>query len=495
MQGFVDALERRDVVSRRKRGASARRTLLDGPLRAGGRDYSAVTVGQGYDDVAPTPSDGLFLMPLRSPLAASGFTPTALKLLASETGKFGLVPMQGGTASARIAEEEKDVPLEPGGPLAVSLIRGDFDLSGIGTVTHVEGDRVYGWGHPFMSLGDCGLPMMTGYIHTIYPRQTVSFKMGSPLREVGVMHADISTCIAGATGKKADMLPIHMTVALGKSEPRTFRVEVARHCALLPSLVFTSLVNSVDLEGELPEELTAQLTARIEVEGEAPVVIKDTLSGFSGSRAPAAVYGQVASTVSYLTFNPHKALRIKRIDVETHIESGRQTAEIEAVELASPTYRPGDTVQATVFVKPYKGPRERLKVSLKLPADLPEGSYTATVCDEPSSARGDVRGDPTLLYPSTVKQVLRALQLQTAARRTTLVLRVPVGAHGVASAGKALPQLPGSMVHILANSRRTGALTMARALVARQGTTWVIQGSEQVKFTVSKTSRTSESDE
>src|SRR5207249_3216206 len=91
--------------------------------------------------------------------------------------------------------EQADKPTR-GGPLAVALVRGDFDLSGIGTVTHIEGHRVYGWGHPFFSLGTCEFPLMTGYIHTIYPRQSVSFKMGSPLRTVGVINADVSTCIA-----------------------------------------------------------------------------------------------------------------------------------------------------------------------------------------------------------------------------------------------------------------------------------------------------------
>src|SRR5262249_48789932 len=62
------------------------------------------------------------------------------------------------------------------------------DLSGIGTVTHIEGSRVYGRGHPFMGLGSCEFPLMTGFIHTVYPRQTVSFKMGSPLRAVGVIN-------------------------------------------------------------------------------------------------------------------------------------------------------------------------------------------------------------------------------------------------------------------------------------------------------------------
>ncbi len=484
MQGFVEALQRSDVAGR---GRGPVRVGLGERLRAGGKEFSAVTVAQDHDEPAPRDDDALLLRPLRSPLVASGFGPAALKLLAREAGKFGLVPMQGGSASARIADEEKDAVLEPGGPLAVSLITGDFDLSGIGTVTHVEGNRVYGWGHPFMSLGDCGLPMMTGYIHTIYPRQTVSFKMGSPLREVGVMHADVSTCIAGATGKKADLLPVHMSVTMGKDDPRTFRVQVARHSALLPSLVFTSLVNCIDLEGELPDELTAHLAARIEVEGAAPIVIEDTLSGFSGARAPAVVYSPVASTVSYLTNNPHRTLRIKRIDCTTRLEAGRQTAEIEAVELDSQTYRPGDTVRATVSLKPYKGDYRRVRVSLDLPSDLPEGDYTATVCDEPTSARSDVRADPTLLFPANVEQVLEGLRVQTRAKRTTLALRLPLGAHGVAAGGKALPRLPGSMVHMLANARRTGAQAMTRALVARQDTQWVIQGSEQVKFTVSKT--------
>jgi hypothetical protein len=50
-----------------------------------------------------------------------------------------------------------------------------------------------------------------------------------------------------------------------------------------------------------------------------------------------------------------------------------------------------------------------------------------------------------------------------------------------------MPDLPGSMVRILANGRRTGAMTMTRALVARQGTNWVIQGAESVTFRVAKT--------
>jgi hypothetical protein len=395
------------------------------------------------------------------------------------------VPVQGGGASARVAAEEKDAVLEPGGPLAVALISGDFDLSGIGTVTHIEGDRVYGWGHPFMGLGDCDFPLMTGYIHTVYPRQTVSFKMGSPLRAVGVVNADVSTGIAGWLGAKPDLLPLRVAVSLGEGGPaKTFRVRISRQPSLLATLVYTALTNSVDMEGDLPEELTADFRARIEIAGHPPLVIKDTFSGFAGGRAPIALYGPVASAVNQLVYNPHLALRVERIECDTQILPGRRTAEIEAVELDADAYAPGDTVRAAAYLRPFKGERRRVSVSLQLPADLPEGSYAATVCDDVVNARLTLRDQPTLSSPTNVDQLLEALRVQAAARRTHLVLRVPTGVCGVASAGKALPDLPASMVHILSNGRRTGAQSVSAALVSRQATDWVVQGSETVRFTV-----------
>src|SRR5205814_10501086 len=124
----------------------------------------------------------------------------------------------------------------------------------------------------FLSLGTCEFPLMTGYIHAVYPRQSVSFKMGSPLRTVGVINADVSTGIAGWIGRKPDMLPVRTTVA---REPdgtsRTFDVEIVRERSMLGPLTYSVLTNSVDMEGELPEELTAELNARIEVEGQPPI--------------------------------------------------------------------------------------------------------------------------------------------------------------------------------------------------------------------------------
>lgn len=484
MHQFVEAFERRDTAA----GDAPRRIGLAEPLRLDGREFDAVTVAQGFDDPGSRDADGFLLRPLRTPLSATGFSANALRLFQDRVGgRLGLVPMQGGGVGGKVDSDAKDVPLEAGGPLAISLVTGDFDLSGIGTVTHIEGQRVYGWGHPFMSLGACEFPLMTGFIHTVYPRQTVSFKMGSPLKQVGVINADVSTGIAGWLGKEVDMMPMQINVALGKNPTRTFNVQVVRQRQLMPNLVFTSLANSIDMEGDLPDEITAQLSVRIEVADREPIVLKDTYSGISGGRMPQALFGPVGTITQMLISNTFVNLKPTRIEADVQILPGRTSADIEAVEADGEVYAPGDTVKVHTYLKPYKEPRVKVTSSLKLPADLAEGTYTITVWDDSSNTRQMLRDKPTLISPQTVDQLYESIQFQSQAKRTNLVLRLPLGATGVSVAGKPMPELPGSMVQILGSGRRSGSQTIADAVFSRTATDWVITGSETVRITVGKT--------
>ncbi len=465
---------------------------LRSPVTIGNKKYNSVTVSNSFAAPQPASVDGLWLTPLRTPLMASGFSAHSLSLLGEQLKNTGLVPMQGGGVSGRIARREENTRLQPGGALSVALILGDFDLSGIGTVTHIEGNRVYGWGHPFMSLGHCEIPMMTGYVHTIYPRQNLSFKMGSPLKTVGVINSDVSTCIAGWLGKEPDMLPVRMKVTReDPSRSKIFNIQVVRQQELLSNLVFTALTNSVEIEGKLPEELTARMRARIELDGHKSIVLEDTFSGtsFSGGRAPRALYSQIANILSSLTFNEHKRIRIKRIDCETTLQEGRCTGEVESVELDSEVYRPGETLRATVFIKPHKQDLQKIRIELPLPNDLPEGKYEVRICDDRSNIKETLRSDPTLKSPQSLSSLYQALELQTSVQRTAVVLRIPLDKSGVAVNGKSLWDLPPSMIHILAHSRRTGAKSLSRALVAKQITPWVVQGSEAIGFRVSRTKR------
>ncbi len=491
MVEYAAAYERRDVAGDKNKPA---RVGLASPIIIDGRRFGEVLVSQDHQGPQPTAADGMWLVPLKTPVMTSGMSPRALSVLRNQFGELGLVPMQGGAVAANIPAAERNIPLEAGGALSVALITGDFDMSGIGTVTHIEGKRVYGFGHPFMSLGGCEMPLMTGYTHTIFPRLTLSFKMGSPLKTVGVINADTSTCIAGWLDRQPDMLPVAMTVRR-EPEGKTFayNVKVARLRGLLGPLVNAALTNSVDMEGNFPDEMSARVRCRIEMEGHEPLVLDDWFAGpgLTGDRIPQILYMPVAQMIQTVNNNPFENIRIKNVECTTDVVPVRRTADIESSELESDTLAPGDTLKAVITLRTFKGDKQRVNLELKLPTDISEGSYNALIGDELNNVRMDLRDSPQLGLPQNIQAQLQALRLLMSAKRTTLVMRLPLnGGSGVSVGGKTLPNLPPSMVQILSSSRRTNAQTIFRSITDRAETNFVIQGADTLRFTVAKNKRT-----
>lgn len=487
MRGFVEAFEERDRALDRE----ARKLGLGKSLMIDGKTYKTVAIASANDTpekraASASANDELWMLPLQTPVAATGFSAHSLKLFRDNFAHTGMLPVMGGAVPAQLPDEDRDVTLQPGASMTLSMITGDFDMSGIGTCTHVEGDRVYGWGHPFMGLGACEFPMKTGYVHTVYPRQTVSFKMGSPLKTVGVVNADVSTCIAGWLDRKPDMLPVKLMVRREIGVMRTFNVQIARQRSMLQSLLFTCLTNAVDMEGELPEEMTADIELKVTLEGREPIIIRDTFSGstVSGGRAPTTLYFPISQMVGSLHTNPFGAIRIAAIECQTVIRSGRVSAEIESIELNSDTVAPGETLEANVYLRPWKSSPIRQRINVKIPSDLPEGSYVMTVSDDLNRARQDLRDRPDWNLATSVDTYLKSWETITSGKRTVLAARIPLKAAGVTVGGQPLPNLPPGMVQLLGQTRKTGTQAIGSSMTVKQQTDWVIVGQENVTFTV-----------
>ncbi len=447
--------------------------------------------GDNYG-MLPVPVSGGALAgmtPIVTPVAASGFSTRALSLLGERLRPLGMAPMAGGAAQERIIREEGDRPLVPGSPLSIAMVTGDFDLSAIGTVTHVEGKRVYGFGHPMLSLGACELPMMTGYIHTVYPRASVSMKMGSPLKVVGVIDTDVSTSVAGRVGPKPDMLPLAVKVKTSRyADAQTYHVEIVREPMLMSSLVMAVLTNAIDTEGNLPEELTAHLTAKVKVKGADAITLEDTFSGprYTGAMGAALLFMPLSTMVSILTRNPIAPVRIESIECDVQIEPGRKMALLESVRLSSETIEPGQDLKAVVTLKPHKGDRETHEIKIPIPRDFPEGPCELVVCDAINSVRRQFRNDPAMFEPRDLESLVRSIRVQTDPKRTSVYFHIPSPDRGLTIKGQALPNLPGSVRSAFASKRETQTPPIRSDIVGVLPVGWVVEGVHSLRFTVAK---------
>jgi len=428
---------------------------------------------------------------MATPLAGHGFSPGSLAFLNARMSALNVSAANGGAAQEDVRLKEGNQPLQRGSAVAAGLVLGDFQLAGIGTVTEVDGDRVYAFGHPMFGLGRCQFPMMTAHIHTVYPRVSVSMKMGSPLNEVGAFDTDVSTGIAGRIGVKADLLPMEVSVA-GElfAQPTTYRVRIVREPSLLPALIVSVLSSAVDTDGNLPDELTAKLKVRFELKDDQPIEMSDTFSGsgFSGERGSVALFGKTARVVSMLSNNFAAPVRIEKISVAVQIERGRHTATVENIRLRNKALQPGQTLTADVELEPWHGARQTVTLKLDLPVDMPEGIYEAFIGDSASSLRRRLSNDQALLSPINLAGLMKTLRIDVATTQNQdLYLHVALPQQGLSVQGQTLPNLPGSVRSVFSSRHdSTKPSTVKSDLIQSVSTSWVLEGRDTVKFAVLK---------
>ena len=104
------------------------------------------------------------------------------------------------TVGTRPGDMPFDGPLKPGDAIGVTFVNGDFLLGGTGTVTHIDGDRVYAFGHPMYNIGPTQFPMTRAYVYTVLPSLFSSTKLSTTGEVIGTLLQDRATAIAGRLG-------------------------------------------------------------------------------------------------------------------------------------------------------------------------------------------------------------------------------------------------------------------------------------------------------
>src|SRR5207237_10056996 len=108
----------------------------------------------------------------------------------------------------RAGEKPYEGPLKPGDAIGVMLVSGDLELGATGTVTHVDNDKVYAFGHPLYNLGPTAFPMTRAYVYTVLPSLASSLTVSTTGEIIGSFLQDRAVAIAGRLGPVRRMFPL-----------------------------------------------------------------------------------------------------------------------------------------------------------------------------------------------------------------------------------------------------------------------------------------------
>lgn len=398
-------------------------------------------------DTRPASLDEPRLQQVALPLSVSGISNAALGDLTEQLKPFGMVPVRagGGGGSGRLPGVTAD-KLALGAPVGVQLVRGDMSAVAMGTLTYVQDDTVIAFGHPMFGVGEVNLPMVLGEVHTFIPSLATSFKMASPVAEIGAVVQDRPSCIIGDLTKRATMVPVEVLVTAPDSEGRTFRAEVARNRRLTPiltSMVVTSAV--ADAEPDIADMAVAVIS-RLDIRGYGSLELRDHLFSNEGVSPRLLSSSRGLRALTDLMANPFEPAIIDRVDVDVRIEFRRDVAEIVGVALPGDLVRAGDTMPLRVTLRPYAGPEYTETVPVKIPRRLAGESVRVEV------ASG------TLVKPDTPKpESLRGFidNLRSFYTNTDIVVSLSTPDDGASLRGRLIPTLPQSALDTLRPGNQT----------------------------------------
>ncbi|MBI4266414.1 MAG: hypothetical protein HY657_18740, partial [Acidobacteria bacterium] len=186
---------------------------------------------------------GTMLRPIATPLTLGGFDATFIDPIAAVLRDQGFVPVLAGSSAQDTPQAS--LPLRPGDPIGVALMSGDLELGATGTVTEVDGTRVYAFGHPFYGLGPTQFPMTRAYVHAVLPSLVSSMKIASTGEVIGTIQQDRFTTIAGTLGPGPSLIPITLNLTSERGTRKTFTMRMVNDQLFTPLLAYLSIMNTL----------------------------------------------------------------------------------------------------------------------------------------------------------------------------------------------------------------------------------------------------------
>jgi len=396
----------------------------------------------------------------------------------SSSGPMPLTPGVSGNA----ATPAGDAALKPGDAFAITLIEGDMEAAAIGTVTWIEGNRLLGLGHPFFEASPIEMPIARARIHTIIPTRAVSFKVGSPLEEVGVLVGDRKVGVSGLLGPRARRIPFSVQIHKeGETSDRSFSFEIARNDILTPALLAIALQSALsgEIHGMGPATLATDLEVRLE-DGKT-LRRKDLFETLGPGQTAASIIAPVA----YLAGSGLAPFSVASVSVAVNSHPEVLTARIEEIRVPRRQVRAGESLPVDVVLRHTMGRRETRRVELRVPETVRGDKLRLMVGSADAFFEWDSERAPGKYAARDFTDLLRILEEYPSDE--TLLVRLFGPSRGTVHEGREIPSLPLSKWQALHGATSGGATTpVAGLMVAEEKVDIgaVVQGGQAIDLEV-----------
>lgn len=428
---------------------TSHKSARDANLAEAGLSMPKITAGRLDSETFCTELNKMLSARLAGNALCSNITPDSLSCLAGLDSSAFLFSGPSGSSG----KNSRELPnFEPGSTICIPLVDGDINMSVIGTVTAINGDDIFAFGHSFTGLGKVSLPFSAGVVHTVMASQSRSFKIGSPTVPIGTIIGDEQEAVYGIIGREAPRIPMTVKInSFDSPEPAFFNLMLAEDQYYTPMMVENVIAATAFRNVELPEFHSVSYRAVIMVDGLEDYVIENVSSG-RGMRD--AAY-DTAGIVSTFAMNDYKRPRVLGIDFEATLSDENLNTVITTAEADDLVVEPGDTVHVNVTLQKEFGEKFHKTVSLTIPEGATPGKKAVLILGADGYRDFVDKMRPSRLIYDDFDSLASAIRRVTCeADRRGLYAVMQTERSGLSVGRFELNNLPDTMAPLLASSKR-----------------------------------------
>ncbi len=396
---------------------------------------------------------GQQMTPIATPLVFGGISQESLSMFAPQLMANGLLPVSavGGSAAITPLAKTTEKTLAPGTSVGVQLVRGDYSIAAAGTVTFRDSDRIYAFGHPFLSLGASDMPMSETSVVTVIPNVNNSFKLSIPGEMVGAISQDRASGVFGQLGHAPKMIPVNITLHTSRDRSENYSYEIASDAFLTPLLLNITIFNTITSSERALGDSTISIRGAIKVKGQEQIEVDHR---FSAGNSAVLAAGSVASPVGSLLASGFDNVEIDGVTLDIGSTDTKYTGTLERIALDRTEVRRGEKIEIQAYVRTESGKQFVQRIPVQIPEDATPGQLLVFVGDGGALQEGSAA---KAFVPQDLSQLVSAInKVKKSDRLYVKLFRITPGA---VIGTNELPNLPPSVVATLNSDRNSGGYT------------------------------------
>ena len=417
-----------------------------------------------FGDAALNAGIGTLLRPIATPLTLGGFDAGVIDPVASAFRDQGFVPVMAGASllEPRLAQTADGAspatqPLRPGDPVGVALMSGDLEMGATGTVTEIDGDRVYAFGHPFYGLGPTQFPMTRAHVLAVLPSLANSMKIASTGEVIGTFQQDRATTIAGTLGPGPSLIPVRISLTSERGTQKTFNMAIVNDRLFTPMLAYLSILNTLSSYERQNGVASYAVRGTASVKRHGDVSFENL---FTGDRPSAGAAAYVVAPINFLLRNAFEDVELERIDLEIDASEQPRSATLERVWIDGRRPKPGAIVELKMLLRTYRGEEVTRTLPVEIPASA-RGTVSIMVADGTRLSQWEARElQIRPLQTRGLPQMIRVLN--NTRKHNRLYVRLLGRDNGAIVKGESLSSLPSSVMAVMESDRNGGSFRPLR---------------------------------